>query len=78
MDLMKGLRLSWYMSGQPTFELNVREAITRYRMRFGQMPTLVMANAVDVPAGCSEVDGVPVVIDKETMKNHLYVGMAKA
>jgi len=74
---MEGKYLLWRMAGQPTFELNVGEAITRYRMRFGVMPTMVTANAADVPAGCTEVDGVMVMVDKETLIKHLCVGMAK-
>ena len=77
MAKIKGEALLWRMGSQPTFEKSVSEAITRYRMRFGVMPTLVLANPAEVPAAGMVVDGVPVMSDKETLIRHLYVGIAE-
>lgn len=51
-------------------------AVAYYRQKYQLLPNLVSVNPQDNPGGITDLDGIRVVSERSTLKNHLIIGQS--
>lgn len=53
----------------------VRQAATRYQVKFGRRPTVCYLNAADLDGQVEQVGGVQLQVAPNVLRHHLFIGV---